>query len=121
MPRFVVLEHDHPALHWDLMLEADGALQAWRLAQSPELSASAIEALALPDHRVIYLDYEGPVSGNRGNVKRWDTGDFDEEPDSAPELRKLFLKGERLRAQVRLIRISEMNWSFRVLPTDSGR
>ena len=35
MPRFVILEHDHPHLHWDLMLEADGSLHAWRLACVP--------------------------------------------------------------------------------------
>ena len=27
MPRYVILEHDHPVLHWDLMLEAGGVLQ----------------------------------------------------------------------------------------------
>ena len=26
MPRFVILEHDYPQRHWDLMLEGDGVL-----------------------------------------------------------------------------------------------
>ena len=64
MPRFVILEHDHPVLHWDLMLEAGDVLQTWRLA-NPPTPGCAIDATALPDHRLTYLDYEGPVSGNR--------------------------------------------------------
>ena len=29
MPRFVILEHDHPEVHWDLMLEAGASLFAF--------------------------------------------------------------------------------------------
>ena len=72
MPRFVILEHDHPALHWDLMLEAKGALRTWRLPLPPMDGDLVAEALG--DHRLAYLDYQGPVSGNRGNVERWDFG-----------------------------------------------
>jgi hypothetical protein len=78
MPRFVILEHDHPELHWDLMLEAGGVLRTWRLAQPPTAGA-AIKAVALGDHRLHYLDYEGPVSGGRGTVTRWDRGTYEEE------------------------------------------
>jgi len=88
MPRFVILEHDHPFLHWDLMLETGDALQTWRLLQVPgveipgisedsgDLKPTVIAAEKLPDHRLAYLDYEGPVSGNRGNVTRWDAGEY---------------------------------------------
>ncbi|GAB5404991.1 MAG: hypothetical protein Aurels2KO_32220 [Aureliella sp.] len=31
--------------------------------------ASELLAVRLPDHRKKYLDYEGPVSGNRGSVR----------------------------------------------------
>jgi hypothetical protein len=75
MPRFVVLTHDHPTLHWDLMLEAEGRLRTWRLAEVPE-AGREIPAEPLPDHRLHYLDYEGPVSGNRGEVHRWDQGEY---------------------------------------------
>jgi hypothetical protein len=76
MPRYVILEHDHPFLHWDVMLEIGTALRTWRLA-APPTSSSIITAQPLGDHRLAYLDYEGPVSGNRGTVKRWDRGDFE--------------------------------------------
>ena len=76
MPRFVILEHDWPTLHWDFLLEAGAELRSWRLRSEPIIGAIVI-AEALPDHRSIYLDYEGPVSGGRGSVKRWDYGTFE--------------------------------------------
>ncbi len=76
MPRFVVLTHDHPFLHWDLMLEQADALRTWRLKQPPD-TQGPIAAEALPDHRLAYLDYEGPVSGDRGTVTRWDAGTYE--------------------------------------------
>ena len=80
MPRFVVLRHDclpdYPRpLHWDFMLEAAGALATWALSQEPAENVE-IAAEALADHRLAYLDFEGPVSGGRGTVARWDQGDY---------------------------------------------
>jgi hypothetical protein len=75
MNRFVVLEHDHPTLHWDLMLEGENALETWRLSSLPQIGATC-QAEKLPDHRMAYLEYEGPVSKNRGNVTRWDEGRY---------------------------------------------
>ena len=75
MPRFVILEHDHPELHWDLMLQLDDKLRTWRLPAPP--TGRPETALEIGAHRSAYLDYEGPVSGNRGNVKRWDAGTYE--------------------------------------------
>lgn len=96
MRRFVVLTHDHPFLHWDLMLDVDESqdLKTWRLLAEP-LTAEPIAAEALPDHRRKYLDYEGPVSGNRGEVKQWDAGTFELIASNAVETRARFY-GERL-------------------------
>jgi hypothetical protein len=76
MPRFVILEHDAPFLHWDFMLEVVGGLRTWRL-MAPPSAEQPIDAVPLGLHRLAYLDYEGPVSGNRGTVAQWDRGDFD--------------------------------------------
>ncbi|WP_077023729.1 DNA polymerase ligase N-terminal domain-containing protein [Fuerstiella marisgermanici] len=73
--RFVILEHNHPFLHWDLLMERDGALASWRLLQ-PVVCGQWIDAEVLPDHRMMYLDYEGPVSRDRGSVKRIAGGTF---------------------------------------------
>ena len=76
MPRFVILSHDHPFPHWDLMLEVGSVLRTWRLREIPR-PGQAVLAESLGDHRIAYLDYEGPVSGGRGRVVRWDAGTFD--------------------------------------------
>ncbi len=75
MPRFVILAHDWPEPHFDLLLEAGPVLRAWRLGGVP--GAVPIPAEPNADHRLLYLDYEGPVSGERGTVTRWDAGTFE--------------------------------------------
>ena len=110
MPRYVILEHDHPYLHWDLMLEADDVLQTWRLDMPPREAGCAIDATELADHRQAYLDYEGPVSGDRGMVRRWDAGVFEEEAESVPNLRRLFLHGTRINIRIVLERVGGASW-----------
>jgi hypothetical protein len=111
VPRFVILEHDHPVLHWDLMLQHGAVLRSWRLLRSPETPGEAIDAIAIGDHRPMYLDYEGPVSGDRGTVKRWDAGDYEADEDDAASLR-LDIRGRRLIGAARLERIDGERWVF---------
>ena len=73
MLRFAVLEHDFPHVHWDFLLEAGDHLRSWRLEEQPALGR-AIRAEAIANHRLLYLDFEGPVSGGRGSVRRLDGG-----------------------------------------------
>ncbi|CAN5184060.1 hypothetical protein BH11PLA2_BH11PLA2_29470 [soil metagenome] len=73
MPRFAVLLHDWPSPHYDLLLEADGVLKTWRLAEPPR---DGVRVEPISDHRLLYLDYEGAVSGNRGSVTRFDGGEL---------------------------------------------
>ena len=76
MPRFVILRHDHPrGVHFDFMLEAGGVLKTWALPEPPRPGVE-MECEALGDHRLAYLDYEGPISGDRGSVVRWDRGEY---------------------------------------------
>lgn len=76
MFRFAILEHDHPSLHWDLLLECGPVCRTWRLARPPEETGGEIQTEAIADHRLMYLDYEGPVRGDRGTVTPWDAGTF---------------------------------------------
>ena len=76
MPRFVILEHDWPVRHWDFLLESGSRLRAWRLLAEP-VTGKGLPAEPNFDHRPLYLDYEGPVSGGRGSVTRWDAGVFE--------------------------------------------
>ena len=121
MPRFVVLRHEMPpgsprATHWDFMLEQDGALRTWALDELPRADAEA-PALELAVHRVAYLQYEGPISGDRGSVLRWDEGEFNIVHESADCL-ELTLAGKQLLGQARLTRDASdpLHWTFRLTP-----
>lgn len=102
MPRFVLLYHECPPSlgkpsHWDLMLERDGVLLTWNLLQLPAAwggDAAAIEATRIADHRIAYLDYEGPVSDGRGAVTRVDGGEYEVLSESEDAIRVRF-DGER--------------------------
>ncbi len=63
MPRFALLTHDNPrGLHYDFFLEDGEVLKTWALPRLPEPGIE-LPCDALADHRPIYLDYEGPISG----------------------------------------------------------
>ena len=110
MPRYVILEHDHPVLHWDFMLEAGDVLRTWRLKEPPQ-SGKAVAAAMSFDHRPMYLDYEGPVSGQRGSVTRWDGGTFTWEADT-PGRVAVLLAGQRLSGRAVLEKTASGDWSF---------
>jgi DNA polymerase Ligase (LigD) len=128
MHRFVLLYHDcrndsPRESHCDLMLEANGALRTWALAELPcswgaiaSLASSAspsvrfvpintVAAQQIADHRLAYLDYEGPVSGNRGTVTRLDCGEYASQEES-PNHWALKLTGHIIRGQVTLFRVA---------------
>jgi hypothetical protein len=95
MQRYVILQHDTAeGQHFDFMLEMGGALKTWSLSQPP-LKGVEMDAEALPDHRLAYLDYEGPISGGRGTVTRWDRGTYEVECQSDSKL-IVRLSGEKL-------------------------
>ncbi len=73
---FVILHHRlKGGEHWDLMLEHGQVLLTWQLEREPtDAAALPIPARRIGDHRPAYLTYEGPVSGDRGDVRRVDAG-----------------------------------------------
>jgi hypothetical protein len=94
------------------MLECGDVLKTWRLAALPE-SGETVRAEAAFDHRPFYLDYEGPVSGNRGQVKRWDGGTYRLEtpPEPGPvDVVTASLEGERWRGRVLLSKTASGAW-----------
>jgi hypothetical protein len=111
MPRYVILDHDHPFRHWDFMLEWGDRLRTWRVLSEP-VAGRAIFAEALGDHRLAYLDYEGTVGGGRGRIVRWDAGTYRLQSESADELR-LTLSGGRLAGQVSLTWLAG-SWRWRL-------
>ena len=63
------------------------------------------------NHRLLYLDYEGPVSGNRGIVRRWDGGEYRLE-DERPGRLLLWFDGARIQGWA-VLKGNEENWTFR--------
>lgn len=114
MPRYVILEHDHPKLHWDFMLEAGEVLRTWRLSARPE-AGREVAAEPVADHRPFYLDYEGPVSGDRGMVKRWDWGTFVWRSDQPASI-TVDLEGQRLHGTIQLQQRESGNWTLTFAP-----
>jgi len=71
--RFVFLEHDYPTLHWDILLQQGNRLLGWR-GDNHGHFLNGGHVVQTSDHRLVYLDYEGPLTGQRGTVKRVDAG-----------------------------------------------
>lgn len=114
MLRFVLLLHDCPhdkprPTHCDLMFEAGDSLATWALAALPSdwqaslddpqlklASTNVVDAERLPDHRLAYLEYEGPVSNGRGSVRRLDAGTY----DAANNPYEFAIEGNHLRGTI---------------------
>ena len=110
MPRFALLIHDGPrGPHYDFFLEAGEVLKTWAL---PRLAEPGLEipCTALADHRPLYLDYEGPISGDRGMVTRWDQGTYSVELWTDDEI-IVALAGNKLAGRVELRRQAGQ-WQF---------
>ena len=117
MPRFVVLRQEMPPgekrpTHWDFMLERSGVLCTWALSDEPTPEVR-LSAPRLADHRLAYLEYEGEISGGRGQVTRWDAGHYElmesQDPPGTPndgeaEKLRLRMSGEKITGEVLLTR-----------------
>jgi DNA polymerase Ligase (LigD) len=100
LPRFVLLEHTWGGVHWDLMLEVADALRTWAI-DAPMVPGVDLPARLLGDHRLAYLDYEGPVSGNRGSVRRVESGVY-ETRLWMPDVVRIELRGAQLVGELEL-------------------
>jgi hypothetical protein len=81
--RFVILHHTgwitgNRGDHWDWLMEPPrgepSGLMSWASDRDPALGWIGSDLEPLPRHRVEYLDYEGPISRGRGQVRRIATG-----------------------------------------------
>lgn len=82
--RWAILRHDVPGEGWhlDLLLARPDAdsLVTFRVVDPAatdllrDVRPWASTVARLPDHRLVYLDYEGAISGGRGSVSRLASG-----------------------------------------------
>jgi hypothetical protein len=117
MLRFVVLLHETPAgyargTHFDFMLEHGGVLRTWALDKLPAVGDTVL-AERLADHRLAYLESEGPIAGGRGDVRRVATGEYEtlEEREGTLVVR---LAGDSLDGTITLIADDEDAQRWRV-------
>lgn len=78
MSEFVILFHRMPELakrtdHWDLMIQRDDSLVTWALDSVP-VAGVDIKAVRLTNHRLEYLNFQGPLTGERGEVTQFAKG-----------------------------------------------
>ena len=141
MPRFVLLRHECPVdyregPHWDLMFEREEEdveyrLATWSLTELPSawrelLGFETCEAIsevfttALGDHRIAYLDYEGPLTGDRGEVKRLAEGKIAWHVDEPNRVEIEILSPSRLAGHVELTcdEPGKARWRLSCSPTD---
>ena len=68
------------ALHYDWLMEnprdPDGPLLCWRVMEPTDQWATRreLDLVKIGDHRRIYLEFEGELTGGRGRVHRVDQG-----------------------------------------------
>lgn len=122
MPRFVVLKHTMPLDskrpdHFDIMFEHEGVLLTWELLSLISNSFDG-ECKRLFDHRLHYLEYEGPVSGNRGEVKRVDSGTYQAIEQIVPDAKtfRLHVTSNHMDTEVCIQQAEEQQWQISCRP-----
>ena len=118
--RFVIHEHHARNLHFDLRLETEGVLKSWAVPKGISLNpADKRLAVAVPDHSVNYIDYEGEISEGSygaGDVRIWDDGHYETATDPYRQLQagKLTFTffGLKVRGEFTLVRLNNQpnNW-----------
>ena len=100
------------ASHWDLMLQYGNSLATWELLQPLDASAQ-VDARRLPDHRLEYLTYEGPISRGRGIVRCVDRGNY-VRLRCDDECWQVILHGNRFHGLLELVSCPEGSYGWRV-------
>jgi hypothetical protein len=115
-------EHDLGcALDRERPLSPDArTLETWQILADPALLTGeppwpAVKAHALPPHRRAYLTHEGPVPGDRGQVRRVDAGTYTCEQHT-PRRRIVQLHGQGLDGTFLLTRSADhITWELQRL------
>jgi len=113
--RFVVHEHQAKRLHYDFRIEIGGVLKSWAIPKGPSMNpADKRLAVMVPDHELVYIDFEGIIPAGQygaGPVVIWDIGEYipheADNPEKALQEGKLNfeLKGKKLKGAFILARM----------------
>jgi len=118
--RFVIHEHHATRLHFDLRLEIGGVLKSWAVPKGLSLNPSEKRlAVAVPDHSVGYINFEGTLAEGTygaGRVAIWDSGEFETSDDAEERLQKgkliFTFYGGKLKGEFTIVKMwnQEKNW-----------
>jgi bifunctional non-homologous end joining protein LigD len=118
--RFVIQKHAASRLHYDFRLEMNGTLKSWAVPKGvPYAKGERRLAIAVEDHPVSYIDFEGTIPQGQyggGTVMVWDRGTFEplsENPskDLAGGKLHFVLHGQKLAGEWYLVRLQDKkNW-----------
>ncbi len=113
MPRFVIQKHKATHLHFDFRLEMDGVLKSWAVPKGlPEEPGIKRLAVAVEDHSLGYIDFEGVIPGGHygaGIVEIWDNGEYELESRTKDKI-VFHLAGKKIKGRYALIHTNEKNW-----------
>ena len=112
---YCVQRHHATHLHYDLRLEAGGALKSWAVPKGPTLDSGEKRlAMMVEDHPIEYGSFEGVIpKGNygAGSVMLWDRGTYELLGDASAEEQlargdfKFRLHGEKVTGEFALVRM----------------
>ncbi len=118
--RFVIHEHHASRLHFDLRLEINGVLKSWAVPKGVSMNPQEKRlAVAVPDHSIGYIDFEGTLaegSYGAGRVAIWDKGEFETVGNASEQLEKgkliFTFYGAKLKGEFTILKMwnQEKNW-----------
>ncbi|MGI9056636.1 MAG: DNA polymerase ligase N-terminal domain-containing protein [Pyrinomonadaceae bacterium] len=103
-----------------LRLEIGGVLKSWAVPKGVSMSPSEKRlAVAVPDHALSYIGFEGTISEGSygaGRVAIWDKGEFETSSDAEKQIEKgkfvFTFYGAKLKGEFSLVKFwnHEKNW-----------
>ena len=113
MAPFVILEHTClDSCHWDLMLRDGEILATWQVNKPlRDWGETALDCQKIADHRLVYLDFEGHLTLNRGKVKQVAVGKYDLK-QKKPGFWQVFLQADTIKGILELKKSDKNQWKL---------
>jgi len=115
---FSILFHKCDSNHYDFMLEQDEALATWQIKEEDLeklKNGNIVKTTKIKNHEKKYLTYEGMISNNRGEVKLFDSGQYEINLWNENEI--IFsLKGVKLSGEIFIKKITPDEYIFQYIP-----